>query len=277
MDIGLKMNPTSYNEKVVDNTLIAGMQSVASYGSRNMSGSQFIGNVFNNTLMIGGSVKMQGNVSHGDTSGVSSAGADIGGDVPAVADASHLANRLDRLGGAGTGRRARGHSIGRRARRRAQPGRGRRLRRPRPSRCKRTWTSSRPTERRYSDAAAAEGSRRAPGAAADEALLAADQAQLKADRGSRDLLKADRVQLAADRRQAPHRLGRRQGRARARPGRPPHRIKADRREARLRPPHAPQGEAVVRRRGRPGRRRGGALRMGSGAECRTTPPPVRRL
>ncbi len=78
VDIALKMNPTSYDEKIVDNTLLGDMQSVGSSGSQNMSGSQFIGNVFNATLMIKGSVEMSGNVSSGNAAGFISAGATIG-------------------------------------------------------------------------------------------------------------------------------------------------------------------------------------------------------
>jgi len=84
VDIALKMNPSSYNERIVDNTLLANLQSVGSSGSQNMSGSQFIGNVFNATFMIKGSVEMSGNVSSGNTAGVFSAGATIGGSIPAA-------------------------------------------------------------------------------------------------------------------------------------------------------------------------------------------------
>ena len=91
------MNPTSYNESIVNNTLLGSMQSVASYGSQNMSGSQFIGNVFNNALMIGGSVKMSANVTSGDTSGVGFAGASIDGSLPPSPDCAGRGADLDEL------------------------------------------------------------------------------------------------------------------------------------------------------------------------------------
>jgi hypothetical protein len=83
VDIGLKCNPTSYNEKIVDNTLLADMQSVGSSGTQDMSGSEFIDNVFNATVMIKGSVQMSGNVSSGNTAGAFAVGATIGASIPA--------------------------------------------------------------------------------------------------------------------------------------------------------------------------------------------------
>ena len=60
-NIGIKMNPPSYNETIEDNTLLGNLQSVASYGSEDMSGSKFTGNIFNNLLQIKGSVILSGN------------------------------------------------------------------------------------------------------------------------------------------------------------------------------------------------------------------------
>ena len=62
-NIGIKMNPPSYNNTIENNILLGNMQSVASYGNENMSGSKFINNVFNNVLMIKGAVTLSANKS----------------------------------------------------------------------------------------------------------------------------------------------------------------------------------------------------------------------
>ncbi len=80
--IAFKINPSSLNEKIISNTLLASEFSIEGSGSRNMSGSQLIDNVFNKPVQVAGSVVMSGNVSSGDTSNVTFAGASISASTP---------------------------------------------------------------------------------------------------------------------------------------------------------------------------------------------------
>ena len=199
-DIGLKMNPTSFNEQVVDNTLVGGMQSVASYGSRDMSGSQFIHNVFNNTLMIGGAVKMQDNLSAGDTSGVGSSGASIDGTVPLVLASGPVAAAAQNAVSP-----ARATGVAASAPTAAAPAAAgaespAAASTPPASQLVQADLSRLAADRKALRDAIAAGQEALHAAVASAgSLLAADRAKLHTDRGNPDLLRADRAQLASDR------------------------------------------------------------------------------
>ena len=75
--IAFKINPSSLNEKIVSNTLLGSEFSIENSGSRNMSGSQLIDNVFSAGVQVSGSVYMAGNVHSGNVSKITFVGASI--------------------------------------------------------------------------------------------------------------------------------------------------------------------------------------------------------
>ena len=64
-DFGLKMNPPNSSNKIYNNTLAGNKYSVASSGTREMSGSVFRNNIFTNRLQIGPGAIADHNVSMG--------------------------------------------------------------------------------------------------------------------------------------------------------------------------------------------------------------------
>ena len=78
-EIAFKINPSSLDEKIISNTLLGSEFSIEGSGSKNMSGSELIDNVFNKPIQVSGSVVISGNVHSGNTSDISVAGASISG------------------------------------------------------------------------------------------------------------------------------------------------------------------------------------------------------
>ncbi|HLL90202.1 MAG TPA: right-handed parallel beta-helix repeat-containing protein, partial [Tepidisphaeraceae bacterium] len=53
VDVGIRMNPTSYDNKIFNNTLLASRYGLATYGSKAMPGCVFYNNVFDRPVMWG--------------------------------------------------------------------------------------------------------------------------------------------------------------------------------------------------------------------------------
>ncbi len=93
VDIALKMNPTNYNEKIINNNLIGSLYSINSYGSEDASGSLLQNNVMNGKVTLKGRVTYISNRTSGDAAGTFFVGATIGGSInptPSVAVAGPL-------------------------------------------------------------------------------------------------------------------------------------------------------------------------------------------